>query len=242
MKTSFSHSPPPETFSKNHGIPGFGARARGFSASLTPLIAMVFASGLVFGAILRPAFLQGWKAAVLLLLLAGGLFVTWKRAVIIYLRHEAGARGEEQVARVLNAFPEPWQSFHNVVIGEKETDHVLVGPEHVFCIETVHWNGQVRLVNEKLLHNEQFYPGYDLETLKNRSECIAEALGLPRDALTTMVCIVGGRYGSYPGLQKEVWLGEIQDLGVYLLGEPHAGLLPDTRNRILEILKTKVNS
>lgn len=242
MKPSSDHSPAPKPLSENHGIPGFGARSRGFSAALTPLIAMVFGSGLVFGAILRPAFLQGWQAAVLLILLAAGLFITWKRAVIIYMRHEEGARGEEQVARVLDAFPDPWQGFHNVLIGEKETDHILVGPDHVFCIETVHWNGQVRLVNGKLLHDEHSYPGYDLESLKIRSESIAEALELPANAVTPMVCIVGGRYGSYPGLQKEVWLGEIQDMGVFILGESHDGLLPENRTRILETLKTKVNS
>jgi|GEM_PF-1301677 len=231
----------PEKVTRPQGIPGLGARSRGFSAALSPLIAMVFGAGFVVGAIFRPDVLNEGKAALLLLLLAGGLYITWKRAVLIYLRHEEGARGEEQVARVLDALPEPWQSFHNVLIGDKQIDHVLVGPNHVYSIETVHWKGQVRLVNKKLMHGDLFYPGYDLESLISQSHKVATELKLDEKAVTPMVCIVGGRYGNYPGVKEGVWLGEIQDIGVYLLSEASVGVSEGDRTATITALESKIH-
>ncbi|MGA0369253.1 MAG: nuclease-related domain-containing protein, partial [Kiritimatiellia bacterium] len=178
------HVAPPVQPPPRRGIPGLDARNRGFSAALSPLVSMVFAAGFVLGAVLWPEFLQRRQAALLLFLIALGLFITWKRALLIFLRHEEGARGEEQVARVLDALPDQWQVFHGVPLGEKKLDHVLVGPDQVFSIETVHWRGPVRLVNGKLLHGDQHYPGYDLATLRTRGAELAAELGIPENALT----------------------------------------------------------
>jgi len=237
MKTYPHTVPAPVKTSGRTGIPGLDARSRGFSAALTPLISMVFGGGFVLGAILKPSFLQGWHAGVLLMLIAGGFFITWKRAVLIYLRHEEGARGEEQVARVLEAMPDSWNAFHGVPCGEKKLDHVLVGPDQVFCIETVHWKGPVRVINGKIMHGDQFYPGYELKSMKKRAEEFAGELGLPAAAVTPMVCIVGGRYGEHPGMKDQIWLGEIQDLGTFLLGEHFRGLQKDVRAGVVENLE-----
>lgn len=232
--------PPPAKLSGRRGIPGLHARTRGFSAALSPLIAMVFGAGFVTGAVLRPNILQGWQAGLLLVLIAAGLYITWIRAVFIYLRHEEGARGEEQVARVLDALPDSWQVYHGVPSAEKVLDHVLVGPDQVFSIETVHWHGQVRVINHKLMHSDQYYPGYDLETLAKRAEELAESLGLSSKAVTPMVCIVGGRYGDYPGMKQGVWLGEIQDLGTFLLGDHEKALSGEARAGVLQKLEQKL--
>lgn len=241
MKSADPSPPPVSPAALPQGIPGLYARSRGFSTSLAPLISMVFLAGMVFGSIFRPAFLQGWNAGVLLMLIALGLLITWKRAVLIFLRHEEGARGEEQVARVLGSLPEGWRVFHGVDCGDKRLDHVLVGPGKVFCIETVHWKGQVRVINGKLMHGDAFYPGYDLATLKSRGGQLAGDLGLPTEAVAPMVCIVGGRYGDRPGEKNGLWLGEIQDLGTYLLGGEAQGLPAADRERILKVLSEKLD-
>jgi hypothetical protein len=201
---------------------------------------MVFGAGWVAGAILSPSFLQGSHAVILLILIAVGLYITWKSAVIILVRHEEGARGEEQVARVLDALPDTWRVFHSVKLDSGEMDHVLVSDRQVFTIETVHWQGQVRVVNGKLMHGEKFYPGYELETLRKQAEINAEEFGIPETAVSPMVCVVGGRYGDYPGVKNGVWLGEIQDLGVFLC-TPREGHLPDAkRAEVLRLLEEKI--
>ncbi|MDF3128886.1 nuclease-related domain-containing protein [Kiritimatiellaeota bacterium B1221] len=241
MKPQPDDVPPPSRTSGRQGIPGVHARNRGFSSALSPLIAMAFTAGMVFGGVLRPSFLQGWHAGILLLLIAFGLYVTWKRAVMIYLRHEEGARGEEQVARVLDALPESWQVYHGLPMGEKEVDHVLVAPDQVFSIETVNWRGQVRVINHKLMHGENFYPGYELKTLSDRADVLAEELGMPKGSVTPMVCIVGGRYGDYPGMKEGVWMGEIQDLGTFLLGEREEKPHLKSRSEVLKKLEAKMS-
>ncbi|MEX2605839.1 MAG: nuclease-related domain-containing protein [Kiritimatiellia bacterium] len=234
--------PSPVPASTSRGIPGVYARSRGFSQALSPFIAMVFGAGWVFGAILSPGFLQGSHAAILLMLIALGLFITWKRAVIILVRHEEGARGEEQVARVLDALPESWRVFHSVELASGEMDHVLVSDHQVFTIETVHWRGQVRVVNGKLMHGENFYPGYELETLHTQAVTNAEDLGLPESSVTPMVCIVGGRYGDYAGVKNGVWLGEIQDIGFFLCSSREGHLPEAKRADLLRMLEEKTIS
>jgi hypothetical protein len=148
---------------------------------------MVFGAGWVAGAILSPSFLQGSHAVILLILIAVGLYITWKSAVIILVRHEEGARGEEQVARVLDALPDTWMVFHS-----------------------------------------------------KQAEINAEEFGIPETAVSPMVCVVGGRYGDYPGVKNGVWLGEIQDLGVFLC-TPREGHLPDAkRAEVLRLLEEKI--
>jgi hypothetical protein len=44
-----------------------------------------------------------------------------------------------------------------------------------------------------------------------------------------MMCVVGGRFGDHPGLHQGVWLGEIQDLGPFLLTPRERS--PDLENR-----------
>lgn len=241
MKDETAPPPAPRHANLPQGIPGLYARSRGFTSALAPMIAMVFLAGMVLGALFQPGFLQGWNAGVLLILIAGGLMITWKRAVLIFLRHEEGARGEEQVARILEALPEGWQVFHGVNSAAKRLDHVLVGPAQLFCIETVHWKGQVRVINGKLMHGDQFYPGYDLTTLRTHGENLAEEMGISAAAVCPMVCIVGGRYGDHPGMKNGLWLGEIQDLGPFLLGTSPKDLSASEREKALSGLNKKMN-
>jgi hypothetical protein len=54
-----------------------------------------------------------------------------------------------------------------------------------------------------------------------------------------MVCVVGGRYGEFPGMKNGVWLGEIQDIGIFLCS-PRAGQLPDKKRAdVLRLLEEK---
>lgn len=235
-----TESPSRAPLSKSRGVPGAAVRSRGFAQALSPFIGIVFGAGWVFGAVVSPAFLQGKHAGLLLIFLAVGLYITWRRAVNLLLRHEEGARGEEQVARVLEGLPEGWRIFHGVRFGEKVMDHVLVGPDHVYTIETVNWPGQVELINHKLVHDGRAYPGYELQSLRDRSASVAEDLGVSSDAVSPLVCIVGGRFGEKAGEKEGVWVGEIQEIGTYLM-QPYGNPLDRTiRVSVLEALENRL--
>ncbi|WFB37397.1 nuclease-related domain-containing protein [Kiritimatiellota bacterium B12222] len=222
------------------GVPGQFARLKGLSAALSPVVGVAFAAGFVCGAVLHPEMMEGWFSGILLLALAGALYVAWKRAVTIYLRYEAGAMGEEKVARVLEGIPGEWRLFHNISVGGKECDHVLLGRGQIFSIETVNWPGSVRVKEGRLMHGKQFYPGYDLKTLHERAEQFAHRLGVKADRVKPAVCMVGGRYGDYAGMQDGVWLGEIQDLVNFILGEEPGALTETEMVSILETLESEV--
>jgi len=238
MNTTPSPTPPPVKVNPaSVGVPGAEVRSRGITQAMAPFISMAFGAGWVFGAIVSPGFLVGWHAALLLLLMAAGLAITWKRAVLILVRHEEGARGEEQVARVLDALPEDWRVYHGVKVGDRRVDHVVMSPSQVFSIETVHWQGSVRVLNGKLLHGENLYPGYELPTLAERGGQLAGEMELPAERVIPMVCIVGGRFGGHPGINEGVWLGEIQDMGLFLLQNESDPLAQSDAERAAEWLE-----
>jgi hypothetical protein len=235
-----SPEPKPVTTFKSRGVPGAAVRSRGFSQALYPFIGLVFVSGWAFGALLPFSFLHLSHAAILLMVLAFGIWITWKRAVHLLARHEEGARGEEKVARVLEALPEGWKVYHGVPLSGKNMDHVVVSPGQLFLIETVNWPGNVRLVDHCLHHGGEAYEGYDVESLLGRADAAAEALNIPRKAVAVLVCIVGGRFNEHPGDKQGVWIGEIQDMGPFLLQHQGAGLDAPLRVAVLETLETLI--
>jgi len=68
-----------------------------------------------------------------------------------------GARGEEQAARQLMLLPAPYTVFHSVSIpgpgrpGVGDLDHVVVGPNGLFLIETKNWSGHFSVRDGRLL-------------------------------------------------------------------------------------------
>lgn len=235
-----SHESDPVTTFKSRGAPGAAVRSRGLSQALLPVIGMVFVSGWAIGAVVPPSFLSLGHAAVLLIVLAVGILITWKRALTLLSRFEEGARGEEKVARVLEALPDGWRIYHGVPLAGKTLDHVVVSPGQLYLIETVHWPGQVQVFDGHLMHGEEAYAGYELATLRGRGDRAADELGVPRPALSCLVCVVGGRLNQHPGENDGIWIGEIQDLGPYLLQHHGAGLDTSLRLSVLEALDTRL--
>lgn len=235
-------SPPnSEQVFKSRGTPGASVRSRGLSQALFPFIGMVFISGWAFGAVVPLTFLSLGKAAILLFVLAAAVAVTWKRALNLMARHEEGARGEEQVARTLETLPEGWRVYHGVPLAEKTIDHVVVSPDQVFMVETVHWLGQIRLMDGHLLHEETAYPGYHLDDVHARARQAAEELGISQQAVKPLICIVGGRFNERAGENNGVWIGEIQDVGSYLLQKTGTGFGAASKGAILEKLDSLLN-
>lgn len=227
---------PSAPLSKSRGLPGASVRARGMSRALSPFLVMIFIAGWVFGAIVSPSVLEGPASGMALILLAGGLLVTWNRAVLLMGRHEEGAQGEEVVARTLEGLPEDWRVFHSVPWQGKSLDHVVVGPENIFSIETIQWRGPIGLQDGALTHGDQLYPGYTLDALSSRAEHLADSLHVPENAVVPVVCMVEGRFTEAVGEHEGVWLTELQGMVPILLEDHGACLEPTQRVEVLSTL------
>jgi len=135
-----------------HGVPGERARATGVVRAIWPLLASIFLCGIFLGAVL-PRIALGLAGAGFL---AAGVFLVW--AVRDGLRglegYFKGARGEEAVAALLATLPSGYHVFHDVAIGESGgIDHVVIGPNGLFAVETKCWSGQVTLEGGNVLFN-----------------------------------------------------------------------------------------
>jgi len=205
------------------GVPGAGARDRGLARAFAPFLLAVFVAGIVVGGVWRPPFLTGPVATVFLLAVGVLLPAAWWRTLGILRRHELGARGEETTARMLDALPEGWRSFHGVPVGEREADHVVTGPGGVFLVETVSWPGRVRVDEGRLWHGDRSYPGYTLEALRARAADLAGELGVPE--VGTVVCVAEGRLMREAGRVDGVWIGELRDVERFLKTRD-AGVIP----------------
>ena len=65
-------------------------------------------------------------------------------------RHAAqGAKGEDQIARILEKLPGEWAIFHDIPTGFGDIDHVLISPtKGVFVLETKSHRGRVTLADD----------------------------------------------------------------------------------------------
>jgi Holliday junction resolvase-like predicted endonuclease len=70
-------------------------------------------------------------------------------------RAERGAVAEEEVGEVLGRLPEGWEVFHDVRSPYGNIDHVLVGDDGIFVIETKSHRGRVSAQGSTLLIDEK---------------------------------------------------------------------------------------
>lgn len=128
-----------------HGVPGDRARGRGILRVLWPLMAAVFACGLLSGwalwanGICLPNRLIGFA----FILVAVALVLSVRSGVRALLSFFKGARGEERVAAVLAELPGGWHVFHDLGCVPGGIDHVAIGEGGAFAIETKCWSGEV---------------------------------------------------------------------------------------------------
>ena len=139
------------------GSPGENARAAGLFRTLWPLFALVALTGYMLGA---AAPLPGVHRGLYGLALIGLAFallrsLNWSQRLL--RNYFKGARGEEQAARQLLLLPSAYAVFHSVSIpgsgrpGVGDLDHVVVGPNGLFLVETKNWSGHVSARDGRLL-------------------------------------------------------------------------------------------
>ncbi len=71
----------------------------------------------------------------------------------VYYRYtaEAGIKGEKAVTEALRELDDSYFLINNLVLPNKRgnIDHVVFGPNGVFCIETKNWTGEVRCYGDE---------------------------------------------------------------------------------------------
>lgn len=124
-----------------HGVAGEWARVRGTVRGLRPCFLAVFLAGFSLAlTIHHPAIGLGSFIVIL-------FFVWWsrKRGMLMAERYFKGARGEEKVATILRSLPARYHIFNDFLACGVHVDHVVVGPNGVFAVETKFWRGKVTI-------------------------------------------------------------------------------------------------
>jgi membrane protein DedA with SNARE-associated domain len=91
-------------------------------------------------------------------LLVAGLYIAWKtargRSRASRTPARSGERGERAVAHELKHLGREYVVFHNIRLSaggsRQQIDHLVIGPEGVFHIETKHWSGEIRFTGSGL--------------------------------------------------------------------------------------------
>jgi hypothetical protein len=142
-------------------------------------------------------------------------------------RRHRGRIGERRTGHVLAAlrYADPrWGVLHSVPVGERggDIDHLLVGPQGVFCINTKHWAGahvwvagEHALVNgagRSFLHDARF-------EAKRASERLSAATGINVDAHGVVVW-VDAQGVTVKETRREVTVLALEELGSWLGAKP----------------------
>ncbi|MFU8780115.1 MAG: nuclease-related domain-containing protein [Kiritimatiellia bacterium] len=153
--------PPHEPYAAVYGSPGARPRGLGLLKSLWPIGVILFGMGyLTRTALPYPHIPQG-ILALLFFAVAVGIAATINKARTKIANHTKGARGEELAARTLATLPQEYTVLHGIMMkgglrdleGGADIDHVVVGPNAVFAIETKHWHGDITCDGTELLQD-----------------------------------------------------------------------------------------
>ncbi len=211
MTSKPSSSDSPAAFARVSGSPGEAPRLVGLLRVFGPLFVVVFLSGYLLRAAWPRPQLSPSQVGFALLMLAG--LLAW---VLVHSRQRLqnflkGARGEEEVARILSYLPVGYSVFHGVSLAPArlmgapgDIDHVVLGPTGVFAIETKNWSGRLSLRDGQLLLDGRTLPRSPIEQAKASAKRIEQALAAGcgfKVAVQPVVCFVssrieGGRRGS----------------------------------------------
>ena len=154
-----------------------------------PLLSAIFLCGIFLGAVL-PRLGLGVAGAGLL---TASLFLVW--AVRDGLKglegYFKGARGEEAVALLLSNLPAGDHVFNDLTCGRAGgIDHLVVGPNGLFVVETKCWSGNVTVEGEKILFNGKVPDRSPLEQVRASADALSQFLSEKAGVSPTVGAIV----------------------------------------------------
>lgn len=188
------------------GVPGDAARRRGIRRVLVPLLCFGvffgFGLGLVAGAV---GVLPAWVGAAVLALAFLGLLGYCRRQPALVYGYFKGARGEEMAAAELARLGAEWTVFNGLLLpGGQDIDHVAVGPQGLFVVETKHWSGEVTVEGGEVLANGRPLRRSPVAQVRRAMGAVAEAVGAPEGTLRGVLCFAGTQFAEGPARADEV--------------------------------------
>jgi hypothetical protein len=210
--------------------------------AIGPLLVAIFLFGLLVGVIL-PRVPQGVAGAGLL---GVALFLVWAmhdglRGIESFFK---GARGEEMVALLLAALPGGYHVFHDVSCGESGgIDHVVVGPNGLFVIETKCWSGKVTLEGGVLRVDGELPSRPPIPQALGASHALATFLAERLESVperVTVVCFASNTLVRSQLNFEDTVVCNATALLAVILG--HAGhVTPDDVERIVKVMERKAS-
>jgi len=92
-----------------------------------------------------------------------------------------GASGERLTGWWLGRLPAGWHVFHDLLVGDRNIDHLVIGPAGVFTISTKNLTGKVWVGPKSVLHNRRrtdFLPDASAQA-RRASQLLSAAVGRP---------------------------------------------------------------
>lgn len=188
------------------GVPGDAARRRGLRRIFLPVAGFAMAFGCGVGLALGSGFALPWWLGAALLILTALCYGAYcrKQPALVY-GYFKGARGEEMVAGELAHLPAEWTIFNGILLPNgKDVDHVAVGPQGIFVIETKHWSGDVAVEGGKILANGRPLQKDPVIQVRQAREALAHAIGADPTMLHGVLCFVGRHFMEGPARADEV--------------------------------------
>lgn len=196
------------------GVPGDAARRRGLRRVLVPVacfgVVFGFGVGLAVGGV---GALPWWVGVAVLALAFAGFLAYCRRQPTLVYGYFKGARGEEMVAGELAHLPASWTILNGVLLPDgRDVDHVAIGPQGIFVIETKHWSGEVSVAGAQILANGRPLERSPVEQVRRAVNAVARAAEVRPDALHGVLCFAGPQFADAPTHADEVFVCSYLDL------------------------------
>lgn len=201
----------PPNRARVHGAAGASPRTRAMFRLMLPLAGFSGLAGWLAGALWSPPALSPERVGVLLLLLTGGIAVWLVHSRARLADYLKGARGEQRVAVELDALSGSPDIFHGLPLGGRrargtaDCDHVVVGDQGIFVIETKNWEAMISIEDGQVLYNGKIPDRPPLNQVKRAAtrlrEDLQDALGLSVQVRPVLCFVSGTLPGGLSGAQ-----------------------------------------
>ena len=236
-------------YSAIYGSPGARVRFMGFFNIFWPFLVVVFLAGwLVCCAIPMPV--EPWIAALLLVLLSVVAWAAFNSASRRFESFLKGARGEEMVARELALLPSGWDVFNGVprsglegFAGGSDFDHIVIGPDTMFVIETKNWEGPISLDHGLLRVRGRAPRRSPVAQVRRESMELAAILKdiMPEGIIVTpVICFAGDGFSAEESKIDDVSVCNARMLRNIILETSGGAIDEDCRRKIVECLSNRI--
>jgi hypothetical protein len=186
----------------------------------TLLLGILF--GLAAGVLLGNTDVLPWWFGIFLFCAGfASLFYFRKRQPAMVYGYFKGARGEEMVAGELARLPASWTIFNGLILPDgSDADHVAVGPQGIFIIETKHWLGDVTIHEGNLLANGRPLMKSPILQMRSLTAALVDFLDKPASAIRGVLCFAGPQFLGTPQQLDEVRICSYLNLSEELTAGP----------------------